>query len=151
MSIQINHKNSSSHKTNTNLVLFADEKFNISNLKKYITNQEHSYLSDLLKTADLKKNLLVFELSSKKKIILISIKSDLEISDVENLGAEFYNYINYANKSEFTINAESIKSKIEDFIGHFLHGLKLKSYEFNIYKSKKEKKNILNNGIWSEK
>ena len=140
MSIQINHKNSSSHKTNTNLVLFADEKFNISNLKKYITNQEHSYLSDLLKTADLKKNLLVFELSTKKKIILISIKSDLEISDVENLGAEFYNYINYANKSEFTINAESIKSKIEDFIGHFLHGLKLKSYEFNIYKSKKEKK-----------
>ena len=26
----------------------------------------------------------------------------------------------------------------ETFIGHFLHGLKLKSYEFNKYKSKKE-------------
>ena len=27
-------------------------------------------------------------------------------------------------------------------MGYFLHGIKLKSYEFNIYKSKKNKKNI---------
>ena len=140
MSIKIYHKNNNYKKTTTNVVLFADEKFNISDLKKYLSNSEFFYISDLLKTCDLKKNLLVFQINSKKKIILISIKKNLETTDVENLGAEFYSYINYGNKGEFTINADSIKSKIEDFLGYFLHGLKLKSYKFNIYKSKKEKK-----------
>jgi len=143
MSIKINYKNNNFKKTLSNLVLFTDERFNITNLKKYISSSEFSYLSDLLKTCDLKKNLLVFTTSSKKKIILISIKKKLENSDVENLGAEFYSYINYGNKAEFVINSDSDKSNIEDFIGYFLHGLKLKSYEFNIYKSKIEKKIFL--------
>jgi len=147
MSIKIYHKNNNYKKTTTNVVLFADEKFNISDLKKYLSNSEFFYISDLLKTCDLKKNLLVFQINSKKKIILISIKKNLETTDVENLGAEFYSYINYGNKGEFTINADSIKSKIEDFLGYFLHGLKLKSYKFNIYKSKKEKKLFLVNII----
>ncbi|WP_415307918.1 leucyl aminopeptidase [Candidatus Pelagibacter sp. Uisw_099_02] len=147
MSIQISYKNNAPKKPSTNVVLFVDEKFNTIKLKKYISNSEFSYINDLLKTSDLKKNLLVFEVNSKKKIILISIKNNLETTDVENLGAEFYSYINYRNKGEFTINADSIKSKIEDFIGYFLHGLKLKSYEFNIYKSKKEKKSFLVNII----
>jgi leucyl aminopeptidase len=151
MSIQINYKNNSLKNPSTNLVLFTDEKFNISALKKYISNSELSYINDLIKTSDLKKPLLVFEVSSKKKIVLISIKKKLEISDVENLGAEFYAYIDYKNKDEFTINVESIKNEIEDFIGHFLHGLKLKSYEFNIYKSKKENKIFLINVIGNTK
>jgi len=147
MSIKIYHKNNNYKKTTTNVVLFADEKFNISDLKKYLSNSEFFYISDLLKTCDLKKNLLVFQINSKKKIILISIKKNFETTEVENLGAEFYSYINYGNKGEFTINADSIKSKIEDFLGYFLHGLKLKSYKFNIYKSKKEKKLFLVNII----
>jgi len=151
MTIQINYTNGGFKNPLTNLVLFTDEKFNISDLKKYISNSEFSYLSDLLKTSDLKKKLLVFKTSSKKKIILICIKKSLEISDVENLGADFYSYINYGNKAEFVINSNSVKSKIEDFIGYFLHGLKLKSYEFNIYKSKIEKKIFLINVIGNKK
>jgi len=147
MTVQVLYQNSKLNKSSANLVLFVEENFNISSLKKHILNTEFSYISDLLKTCDLKKNLLVFEVNSKKKIILISIKKNLETTDVENLGAEFYSYINYRNKGEFTINADSIKSKIEDFIGYFLHGLKLKSYEFNIYKSTKEKKLFLVNII----
>jgi leucyl aminopeptidase len=147
MTIQINYKNSGLKKSSPNLVLFTDEKFSISNLKKDISDTEFSYISDLLKKSDLKKKLLGFEVNSQRKIILISIKKNLETTGVENLGAEFYSYINYGNKGEFTINVDSIKSKIEDFIGYFLHGLKLKSYEFNIYKSKKEKKFFLVNII----
>ena len=67
MSIQINYKNSDSKKLSANLVLFTDEKFNISNLKKYLSSPELSYINDLLKTYDLKKNILVFEVNSKKK------------------------------------------------------------------------------------
>jgi len=147
MSIKINYSNKVSSKFSTNIVLFTDEKFNISGLKKHFFSSELSYINDLLKTCDFKKKLLVFEINSKKKIILIPIKKNLETIDVENLGAEFYSYINFGNKGEYTIKTDSIKSKIEDFIGYFLHGLKLKSYEFNVYKSKKEKKLFLVNII----
>ena len=61
-------------KSSANQVMFTDEKFNISPLRKFLSNLEFSYIYDLLKTSDLKKKLLVFEISSKKKIILISIK-----------------------------------------------------------------------------
>ena len=147
MSIKINYSNAASGKPSTNLVLFVDEKFNANSIKNKVSNYEFSYLRDLLKTSDLKKNLLVFETSSKKKIILISIKKNLETSDVENLGADFYTYINYGNKAEFSISSDSVKSNIENFIGYFLHGLKLKSYEFNLYKSKKEQKIFVINVI----
>jgi leucyl aminopeptidase len=143
MSIKITYINKDFNKSPNNKIFFVDEKFNINSIDNKISNQESSYIKDLLKTCDLKKNLLVFEVSSKEKIILISIKKNLETCDVENLGAELYSYIDYGDKREFAINAESIKSKINDFIGHFLHGLKLKSYEFNIYKSKKENKIFL--------
>ena len=126
MSIKINYKNSTSKNTSNNLVLFVDEKFNINPLKKHLSNSEFSYINDLLKTSDLSKNLFVFELSSKKKIILISIKKNIKTSDIENLGAELYGRINYGKNSQYNVNSDSITGKYENFIGHFLHGLKLK-------------------------
>ena len=142
MSVNINFKNSKPKKNSINQVLFTDEKFALNPLKKYILNSEFSYISDLLKTNDLNKNLLVFELSSKKKIILISIKKNFKIFDIENLGAEFYSRINFGKNSEYLINTDSISVKYESFIGHFLHGVKLKSYEFSKYKTKKQSRVI---------
>jgi leucyl aminopeptidase len=138
MSIKINYKNSTSKNPSNNLVLFVDEKFNIDPLKKHLSNSEFSYINDLLKTSDLSKNLFVFELSSKKKIVLVSIKKNIKTSDIENLGAEFYGRVNCGKNSEYLINSDTIISKDKSFTGHFLHGLKLKSYEFNKYKSKKD-------------
>jgi leucyl aminopeptidase len=147
MTIQINYKTSNSKKVSSNLVLFVDEKFNISGLKKHISNSEFSYISDLLKNSDLKKSLLVFEINSKKTIFLVSIKKDIKTSDIENLGAKFHSYINYDKQNDYFINSDTASSKIENFVGYFLHGIKLKSYEFNIYKSKKNKKIISINVI----
>ena len=54
MSIKINFqkklKNNSS-----NLVLFSNEKFNVKNLKNYLTTQKFSYISDLFKECRYKK------------------------------------------------------------------------------------------------
>jgi len=138
MSIKINYLKKHTGKVSGNLVLFTDEKFSINGVKKYLSNSEFSYINDLLKTSDLKKNLFVFEVNSKKKIILISIKKDLKSSDIENLGAEFYVRINYGKSSTYFVNSDSINVKNENFIGYFLHGLKLKSYEFSKYKTKNE-------------
>ena len=67
MAVKINYKNISFKKISHNLVLFTDDKFNLNPLKKYISKAEYFYVNDLLKTNDLKKNLLIFELNSKKK------------------------------------------------------------------------------------
>ncbi len=138
MTIKINYSKKKNNDASSNIVLFSNEKFNISGCKKFLSSSEFSYLNDLLKTSDLKKNLLVFEISSKKKIVLISIKNNLKTSDIENLGAEFYNRINFGKNSQYLIISDSIITKDKNFLGYFLHGLKLKSYEFKKYKTKKE-------------
>jgi leucyl aminopeptidase len=150
MALQINYKTNSSKKISSNLVLFVDEKFNISGLKKNISSSELLYISDLLKNSDLKKDLLVFKINSKKTIFLVSIKKDIKTSDIENLGAKFHGYLNYNKKSEYFVNADTVNSKIKNFAGYFLHGIKLKSYEFNVYKSKKDKKLVSINVIGSK-
>ncbi len=67
MSIKLNYTNKTVSKLSSNLVLFCDEKYRINGLKKFLSNSEFSYINDLLKTIDLKKNLFLFELNSKKK------------------------------------------------------------------------------------
>ena len=142
MPIKINHLKKITQKSATNLVLFSDDKFHNGNFKKYLSSSECSYIEDLIKISDLKKNLLVFEVSSKKKIVLISIKKNSKLSDIEKLGAEFYSRVNYGKNSEYLIFTESLDGNNNKFIGYFLHGLKLKSYEFKRYKSKKDSRLI---------
>ena len=136
MPLKINYSKKTLNKSSSNIVLFANEKFNINSLKKILSVSEFSYINDLLKSSDLKKNILVFEVNSKKKIILVSIKNNLKTSDIESLGAEFYERINHGKNSEFFINTDTVTSKERNFTSHFLHGLKLKSYEFKKYKTK---------------
>ena len=155
MSIKIEYKSGVSKKPSSNLVLFTNEKFNINNLKNYVSNSEFSYLNDLLKSRDLKKDLIIYEISSKKKIVLISLKNNLKNFEIENLGAKFYKQIDHGKNSEYYINTDTINSKQKNLIGYFLHGLKLKSYQFLKYKTKKEtrviKLNIIGKNIPSLK
>ena len=150
MSIKLNLKNNASNKTSANQVLFVDERFSTNSLKKYISVSEFSYITDLLKSSDLSKNLFVFELSSKKKIVLISIKKNIKNSDIQNLGAKLYGRINYGKNSEYFINSDSVPINHKNFIGYFLHGLKLKSYDFKKYKSKKDTREITINVLGSK-
>ena len=145
MTVQINYLKSTSKKILSNLILFVDEKFNINGLKKHISSNEFLYISDLLKSNDLKKNILTFEINSKKTIFLISVKKNIKTSEIENLGAQFHGYINYDKINDYFVNLDTVNSKIKDFVNYFLHGIKLKSYDFNIYKSKKDRKKIIVN------
>ena len=142
MSIKINYKNSPS-KTSSNLVLFVDEKFNVLSLKKHISSSEYSFINDLIKTKDYKKKILTFDISSKRKIILVSSKKNSTGSIVENLGAKFYDLFKDSKLKDFNINSNTCSDLTKNFIGYFLHGLKLKSYTFEKYKTKKNNKNIL--------
>ena len=143
MNIQINYINTLSKKNLTNKLFFIDESLNIQQLKKFINSNEYSYVSDLLKNKDNKKKVSLFELSSSQCIILIKIKKNIKNYEIENLGGDFFNLIKEFNKKDFTINSDSISVKIKNLIGYFLHGVKLKSYKFEKYLTKKEKKNII--------
>ena len=80
MSVKINYSTKINKTLSNNSVMFVDEKFSLKNIQKFISKDEFSYINDLLKISDLKKN-NIFEISSKKKIILISIKKDFTISN----------------------------------------------------------------------
>ena len=142
MSIKINYKTGTNKKNSHNLVLFVDEKFTISKLKKYISNSEYSFIQDLLKTTNIKKKIVIFDVSSKKKIILVSATKNITSSEVENLGAKFYDILKEFKSNVYQLNSDSATENIRNLVGHFIHGLVLKSYTFEKYKTKKSKKNI---------
>ena len=145
MSIQINYKAGPFKKKSSNLVLFVDENFNITGLKKLISNEEYSFIGDLLAINDKKKKIIAYDLNSRRRIILISIKKKITTSEVEGLGAKFYDIFKDIKQNHFDINSETAKNTLQNFVGYFLHGLRLKSYIFDKYKSKKEKTNLIIN------
>ena len=147
MSIVINYKNRTSKKNCPNLLYFVNEEYDFHTLKNNFTKTEYSFLSDLIKSYDLTKKITKLDLNSKKKIILISIKKNISTTELENLGAEFYNYFKDLKKKELQINSDALPTKIKNLVGYFLHGFKLKSYTFEKYKTKKNIKNISINVI----
>ena len=112
MSVQINYKSNNIKKSASNLVLFVDEKFNISNLKKHILKSEHRFISDLMKIKSLDKKIAIFDISSKKKIILVSIKKNMTSSEIENLGAKFYDQFKELKNREFNVNSDTVPDKL---------------------------------------
>ena len=143
MSVEINYKNNLPKNINGNLIFFVDEKYSTSGIQKYFTKSENLLVSNLIKTQNLSKKIVNFDLSLKKKIFLISVKKKINLSQIENLGAEFFNYLKDFRQKEFLFYSDVLPVKQNNFIGHFLHGFKLKSYSFEKYKSKKNKKSIL--------
>ena len=147
MNIKVNFKKQVFSKYNANLILFADEKFNITGLKKHISNSEYSYISDIIKKKDTKKKIVTFDISSKKKIILVSLKKNLTDSDAENLGAKCYVILSELKETQYIVNSDTIPNGLKNILGYFLHGIKLKSYKFEKYKTKKDKGDIFINTL----
>ena len=108
MSFKIIYRNKISKKNLQNLILFVDDKFNISNIKKHIPSSDFVLISDLLKARDEKKKILAFDISSKKKIILVSLKKNISNSDVENLGASFYDQFKNNKTNDFILTSDTL-------------------------------------------
>ena len=138
MTLKISYSKKVNLKNSRNLVLFCNEKISLTNLKIFLSSSEYNFINDLLKTIDKKKKFFDFSISSKKNIILIPIKNDIESFDCENLGADFFSFLKKNKKNEYIFISDSISQKDKNFLGLFLHGLKLKSYEFEKYKTKKK-------------
>ena len=149
MIININYNKAISNKLISNYALFSRENYNINFLKNYFSDLEITSIKEIIKNINLKKNIISFNLNSKKKIFLINIKKNINNYEIENLGAEFCEFIKDLSIQNLFIGAQTLEKENKNFISYFLHGLKLRSYEFNIYKSTKEKK-ILNLTVFSK-
>ena len=145
MLVTINYKSSSKNFEINNSVFFVDDTYNLSSLKKYLSKIEFSFISNLKETEDTKKKIRFFDFNSKKKFILVFLKKNLTIADAENLGANLFETIKDIKHDKFIVNSDHVPTNLKNFIAHFFHGFKLKSYLFEKYKSKKNKKNILIN------
>ena len=52
MAVRISYAKKKLSKSSSNLVLFVDEKFNVSGFEKDLSKSEYSYISELLKSND---------------------------------------------------------------------------------------------------
>ena len=142
MSIKISHKKKISEKTIKNYVLFTNEDFVISGLKNIYLSKNSAQINKTIKSNKTKKNdIISFNLNSDQKIILIKIKKNQTPTENEKKGANFYNFIKsnlITNLTFLDKNIYEIQAKNKSFIDEFLHGLQIKSYEFDKYKTKKE-------------
>ena len=136
-----------------NTALFLDKKSNISDFRGIfddkINNKILNFLKSNKKTQKSKIASLNLEFDQKVMIILIVNKNDSQ--QAEQLGSKFYDYIKGNDIDNVLIlgsSSSSIKNKIK--LDEFLHGAELKSYEFNLYKTKKTNK-IINFNILKSK
>jgi len=147
MTLKINYLDTQkSLSKNTALFLGNDAK--ISEFKGIFddkTNQK--ILNYLKKNKNNKKNKIEsINIDFDQKVVLILLSSKNNAQASEELGAKFYDYIKKNDIQNITIvgsNYSSTKNKI--FLNQFVHGTELKSYEFNLYKTKKSKKEIVLN------
>ena len=87
--LKITYLKKASSKQPSSLALFIDEKLNINNLKKYLSSNELKYISEISKANDTKKNIFIYEINSKRKIILIKNKKNQNFRYRERLVQNF--------------------------------------------------------------
>ena len=141
MPIQVSYKKNINDKLIKNYVLFSDESFKICSLNKISLGKKGLFINELIKKNVVKnKKFLTFNLNSRQRITLISLKKKLTSLNNEEVGAEFYNFIKENSFFNLTFIENNIQgSQIYSFnLNDFLHGIELKSYEFNKYKTKKK-------------
>ena len=136
MIIKINSIKTLKITNNFNYVVCIDKKFEFNNLKSISKNIIYTDFRKFVYEKNVKKRILSFDLNTKNKIIFIKVEKKFEKSEIETLGAELYSHLKNEEIKDVVIDTTYIdKSFQNNFIGYFLHGFKLKSYEFRIYKS----------------
>ena len=140
----INYKNKILKNKFANYVFFCDE-----NLKFDVNN--YSFLKINQKTLNInfedlsKKNFLEFYTNEKQKIFFLKIKKNISSIEIEKVGSNFFKKIGINSKLDLIFlndNIQKIFKQDNDFLNHFILGLKMQSYSFDIYKSERVNKRL---------
>ena len=136
------------------IAFFTNEKLEITHLKRHLNSSDYKNLTVLLKnkSKNKKKGLLSFDLNPNQKIILIPLKKNQKSNETEKLGAKLTDFLNGEGAEVIHIVSDTILVNLKpDAIYEFLHGMRLKSYSFDRYKSKKESNSLKVNITSSKK
>ena len=127
-----------------NYVIFCDHKFKAPSLNKIFSSQNSKVLNrHILNNKSKEKNIFLFNLNENQKVIIVNVNSPELGLENEKIGAEFYEYIKSNSLNDlgfFDTNISFFNFKNSSFIYEFFHGLKLKSYSFEKYKTKPDNK-----------
>ena len=127
------------------ILFFANNKSEIKNINKLINSSQSNLIKKNQKNNNKKKEIFSFDISYNQKIIIYSLKNNKR--SYEKNGAKFYEFLKKDNLNKVYIFGDTINnSNIIKCLVEFIHGMKLKSYNFDKYLTKK-KSEILNISI----
>ena len=144
MSVQVVYKNKVKSSISDTVVLFVDDKYKINLPNNLINNDEALFLNKILKNKKSSKNkIFIVNINEKKTALIIFYEKKNTINDFEKLGASCFEFLEKNSLNSLLINNVGILVKNANILlDHFIHGINLKSYKFQTYKSKKNKKLI---------
>ena len=104
MSIKISIKKTISDKDVKNYVLFCNENFKINGINKIsLKNQSKQIERSINSFKSKDKNFLSLNINPTQKIILIKIEKIQNSTEIEKIGAKFFNYIKSNSIFDVTI------------------------------------------------
>ncbi len=143
MNLKVNFiSNLTISKTINNIVLVKDSKV------------KNNFLNPIIKSVTdnelFKDNLFVQKEFKNSNYIFVNCKKISTSSDCENIGSKLYDYLK-KNKIDISCIDTSKIDFSQDQLERIIHGAKLKSYNFNIYKSDKNKNKSIKLNIIEKK
>ena len=140
MSIKVNFRKNIVENKIVNYVLFSNENFKILGLNKTSLSEEAPIINKTTENYKIKdKNFLSFNINPNKKILIVKLNNTSSSTENEKIGAQFFNYIKENQFFKITFlenNFKEFSKGNKYFFDQFIHGIKLKSYNFGKYKSK---------------
>ena len=137
------------NKLTGSIVFFSNKKFEIKNIGNLLNSSEKNLLKKSLKNTNKKKEIFSFDINHNQKIIFYSSKYNN--GSYEKDGAKLYEFFKKENLNKINILGDTIDDKNTIKCLHeLLHGMKLKSYIFNKYLTKKNSE-ILHINVISKK
>jgi len=141
MAIKIKFINKYGNTDLSNRVILVGEDVDEKNLKTFFSNDEIKFIKSFHERIDKKNDTISFNLNQNHKITLIKISKVINNHDLEKLSVNFFEFVKRENLKNLIILTNNIENrKLEKF----LHAFKLRSYDFQIYKSKKNNDILIN-------
>ena len=135
MNIKINFLSKSAKANMQNELIFI-------NNKNYIGSKSKFDLKEILNNEIFKEKKVIQKELNNNHFILINCIDCKTNLDFEKIGSKLFEYLSSNKIKNSFINSNSLKI-INNNVERILHGIRLKSYTFDIYKTKKENKNLL--------
>ena len=144
MMIQINKKYAGFNKLLKDQVnvIFSDENGSLDNLKTLLTKNQKKFIQKKIKNKIKGNKFLFFDLTDNIQLSIILVSKNPSFLEIQKLGAEFFLFLKKNKIQRLTIFDNNNNFINLNLIEYLIHGLKTKSYSFEIYKTKKNKEKI---------